>query len=325
MVTTTSCDEYRYAFLLLPDFSLVAFVNAVEALRMANRISHMQTYSWETLTVDDVTVVASNGMQFTPTASISDASGFNAVFLCGGTNVKKAASPELLRQMRSFARQRNVIIGALCTGSYVLAKAGLLDNHKAAIHWENLSALREEFPQVNFCRHLFVIEGDRYTCSGGIAPLDMMLNLVKQHLGSDVATTVADQFNLDRIRNQIDEQHIPLRAQIGAYHRTLLRVATLMEETIEEPLSLNQLASSVGVSRRQVERLFKHYLGRVPARYYLDLRLNRARELLLQTNMSIIDITVACGFRSPPHFSKCYRNHYGYPPSHERRSGIALN
>jgi transcriptional regulator GlxA family with amidase domain len=242
----------------------------------------------------------------------------NVVFVCGGVNVQQAVTRDLVSALRRLAQHR-VSLGSLCTGAYGLAKAGLLDKYRAAIHWENMSALREEFPRITFADQLFAIDRDRYTCSGGIAPLDLMLNMIKDDLGSDIAPLISEQFILDRIRSDQDRQHIPLQAQVGVYHDRLIKAAALMEENIEEPLSLDELAAAIGVSRRQIERLFKRHLDQVPTRYYLEIRLRRARELLLQTSMSIMDITTACGFQSPPHFSKCYRSVFGYPPSAERR------
>jgi AraC family transcriptional regulator, glycine betaine-responsive activator len=223
-----------------------------------------------------------------------------------------------LAALRRFA-ERRVPLGALCTGGYALAKAGLLDKYRASIHWENLSALREEFPRILLNDQLFTIDRDRFTCSGGIAPLDLMLNLVKSRLDAQVAQLISEQFIVDRVRNDRDRQYVPLRAQIGASHETLIKVAQLMEDNIEKPLSLDAIAAATALSRRQIERLFKRHLDCVPNRYYLQMRLRRARELILQTSMPIIDITTACGFQSPPHFSRCYRAQFGCPPSAERQ------
>jgi transcriptional regulator GlxA family with amidase domain len=227
-------------------------------------------------------------------------------------------SPALLTALRR-ASDRRVALGGLCTGGYALAKAGLLDNFRATIHWENLSALREQFPRVRISDQLFTIDRDRFTCSGGTAPLDLMLHLIQLRLGPRISQLVSEQFVLDRVRKDTERQYIPLRAQIGLSHRSLIRVAQIMEENIEKPLSLESIAKSSGISRRQIERLFKRELNCVPKRYYWEMRLRRARELLLQTAMSITEITAACGFQSPPHFSKCYRNEFGYPPSAERK------
>lgn len=309
--------KHRFVFLTLPNYSLIALSSAVEALRMANQVTKQEVYEWSLASLDGHPVAASNGLCLAPTVAIENMGPANIVFVCGGVHVEQAVTPELLAALRRLA-QRHVSLGALCTGGYALAKAGLLDKYKAVIHWENMSSLQEQFPRIIFSDKLFAIDRDRYTCSGGIAPLDLMLNIIKEHLGRDVAPMISEQFILDRIRNDQDRQHIPLQARVGLFHENLIEAAALMEANIEEPLSLDEIAELVGVSRRQIERLFKRYVGEVPTKYYLDMRLRRARGLLLQTSMSIMEIAVACGFQSPPHFSKCYRNMFGHTPSAER-------
>jgi transcriptional regulator GlxA family with amidase domain len=325
VLNAAASKGYRFGFLTLPLYSMIAVSNALEALRMANRVVGREVYRWAILSSDGVPTVASNGLTLTPTLELSKAGDFDILFVCGGVNVRQCTTPTLVKTLQRLAQNR-VALGSLCTGGYALSKAGLLNNYRAAIHWEDLSALREEFPRVILSPQLFAIDRDRYTCSGGIAPLDLMLNLIRMHLGDNVAVAISDQFMLERIRDDRDRQHIPLQAQIGACHKTLIKVASLMEANIEEPLSLDELADAVKISRRQIERLFKRHLGCVPTKYYLEIRLRRARELLLMTNMSIMDIAVACGFQSPPHFSKCYRSHFSYPPGQERhRIGAAAH
>jgi AraC family transcriptional regulator, glycine betaine-responsive activator len=310
----------RYAFLTLPNYSLIAVANALEPLRMANRLVGKQAYEWSVISMDGRAAEASSGLTLSPTVALENLGAVDILFVCGGVNVRDAVSPPLLTALRRLA-DRRVPLGALCTGGYALARAGLLDNFSATIHWENLSALREEFPRVRISDQLFTIDRDRFTCSGGTAPLDLMLNLIQQKLGPRISQLVSEQFIVERVRNDMDRQYVPLRAQIGVSHRGLIRVAQLMEENIERPLSLETIAKSTGLSRRQIERLFKRDLNCVPKRYYLEMRLRRARELLLQTSMPIMDVTTACGFQSPPHFSKCYRALFGYPPSAERKLG----
>jgi transcriptional regulator GlxA family with amidase domain len=310
----------RYAFLTLQNYSLIAVANALEPLRMANRLVGKQAYEWSVISMDGRPAEASGGLTLSPTSALENLGAVDILFVCGGVNVRDAVSPPLLTALRRLA-DRRVPLGALCTGGYALARAGLLDNFSATIHWENLSALREEFPRVRISDQLFTIDRDRFTCSGGTAPLDLMLNLIQQKLGPRISQLVSEQFIVERVRNDMDRQYVPLRAQIGVSHRGLIRVAQLMEENIEKPLSLEKIAKSTGLSRRQIERLFKRDLNCVPKRYYLEMRLRRARELLLQTSMPIMDVTTACGFQSPPHFSKCYRALFGYPPSAERKLG----
>jgi AraC family transcriptional regulator, glycine betaine-responsive activator len=308
----------RYAFLTLPDYSQIAVANAVEPLRMANRVSGQTAYEWLVASLDGRPVPASNGLTFTPTERLSQLTNLDLVFVCGGINIREAVSPALVTALRRLAARR-MPLGALCTGGYALAQAGLLDGYHATIHWENLSALREQFPRVLISDHLFTIDRNRYTCSGGVAPLELMLNLIDEKLGTQVAQRVSEQFIVERIRDGNDRQYVPLRAQVGAVHRSVIAVASLMEANIENPLPLETIARQSGLSRRQIERLFKRHVDCVPKRYYLEMRLNRARELLLQTSMPVMAISTACGFQSPPHFSKCYRNRFGHPPTVERQ------
>jgi transcriptional regulator GlxA family with amidase domain len=308
----------KYGFLTLPNYSLIAVSNAVEPLRMANRVVGQDVYEWRIVSLDGRPVRASSGLDLAPTLSLEKLGKVDILFVCGGVGVRDAVTAPLLKALRRLA-DRGTELGAVCTGGYALARAGLLDNFRATIHWENLSALREEFPRVHLSDQVFTIDRARYTCSGGTAPLDLMLNLIQLKLGPRVSQLVSEQFVLERVRNDQDRQYIPLRAQVGVSHPSLIKVAQLMEEHIEKPLSLDEIASAAGLSRRQIERLFKRHLDCVPKRYYLEMRLRRARELLLQTAMPIVDITTSCGFQSPPHFSRCYRKHFGHPPSAERQ------
>ena len=308
----------RYAFLTLPDYSMIAVANAVEPLRMANRVSGQAAYEW--LIVEARRHAGRRQQRHDAHADLQArrVGAVDLVFVCGGVNVREAVSPALTTTLRRLAAKR-MPLGALCTGGYALAQAGLLDGYHATIHWENLSALREQFPRVLISDHLFTIDRNRYTCSGGVAPLELMLNLIEEKLGSQVSQRVSEQFIVERIRDGSDRQYVPLRAQVGAVHRSVIAVASLMEANIENPLPLETIARQSGLSRRQIERLFKRHVNCVPKRYYLELRLNRARELLLQTSMPIMAISTACGFQSPPHFSKCYRARFGHPPTAERQ------
>lgn len=180
--------------------------------------------------------------------------------------------------------------------------------------------MHDEFPELIVSSELFELDRERYTCSGGTAPLDMMLTLVDRDHGTELATSISEQFICERIRDSKDRQRIPLRQRFGASQPKLVEAVELMESNIEEPMSLDELARHVGISRRQMERIFQKHLNCVPTRYYLELRLRRARELLLRTPKSIVDVAFSCGFVSAPHFSKCYRDFFGKPPREERQS-----
>jgi transcriptional regulator GlxA family with amidase domain len=307
----------RIGFFLVPQFSMIAFVAAVEPLRLANRLAGKALYEWVLISADGMPVQASNGIELRPDREMTDAEDLDVITVCGGLDVHTFNERAVLFWLRRRDRQ-GVDIGALCTGAHVLALAGLLDGYRCTIHWENLPSFAECFPDIDVSSELFEIDRKRFTCSGGTAALDMMLNVIAMQHGHELAAAVADQFIHERIRDRHDHQRISLPARLGVRHPKLLSVIDLMEQNLEEPLGRAALASSAGLSTRQLERLFRKYLGRSPARYYLELRLNKARLLLLQTNMSVIDVALACGFVSASHFSKCYRDFFGRTPRRER-------
>ncbi len=309
----------RYGFLLVPNYSMIAFSSAVEALRMANRLNGQNLYEWKTLTMDGESVQASNGLTVIPDASAPTTTQLDTLFVCAGINVEQCVNRPLLLFLRNTA-QRKIALGALCTGTYLLAKADLLSGYRCTIHWENMAIMHEEFPEIIVSSELFEIDRDRYTCSGGTTPLDMMLTLIRQQHGHELAASISEEFICDRIRGRNDRQRVPLKHALGTGQPKLMEAVSLMESNLEEPISLDELSRHVGISRRQLERLFQKHLQCVPTRYYLELRLRRARQLLLHTSKSIVDIAFSCGFVSAPHFSKCYRDFFNIPPREERRT-----
>tara|TARA_R110002167_G_scaffold212382_2_gene416987 strand:+ start:15 stop:734 length:720 start_codon:yes stop_codon:yes gene_type:complete len=209
-------------------------------------------------------------------------------------------------------------IGALCTGGHVLARAGLLNGHRCTIHWENLEGFAEDFPDIEVSEQLFEVDGKRFTSAGGTAAADMMLHLIAMQHGHELAGEVAEQIIHERIREHGEHQRMSLPARIGVRHPKLLQIIERMQQNLEEPLGRSDLAREANLSTRQLERLFRKYLNRSPARYYLELRLHKARLLLLQTNMSVMNAALACGFVSASHFTKCYRSFFGRTPYRER-------
>jgi transcriptional regulator GlxA family with amidase domain len=209
-------------------------------------------------------------------------------------------------------------IGAVCTASYALAAAGLLDGKRATIHWENHDSFSEVFENINLTKSVYVLDGNRFTAAGGTSAIDLMLKLIADEHGPDLANSVADQLVYSSIRTDQDTQRLSVPTRIGVRHPKLAQVIRMMETHIEDPISPAILAQDVGMSTRQLERLFRRYLSRSPKRYYMELRLQKARNLLMQTDMSVINVALACGFTSPSHFSKCYRAHYQTTPYRER-------
>ena len=304
-------------FLTLNNFSLIAFSNAIEILRMANYLLGEEVYQWSVVTVDGQPVSASNGLAFANTQKVDFNNTPDVLLVCGGVDIQNAVSADVIKLLTQ-ASKHSMWLGGLCTGSYALAKAGLLDGYKCTIHWENMASLCELFPTIQFMEELFVIDRNRCTCAGGTAPLDLMLAFVAARFGKNLVAEISDQFMMVRARDSKDQQHIPVAARVGYSHKALVEVSALMEANIDEPLTLDELARLAGLSQRHLQRMFRHTLSMTPMHYYLNLRLRRARALLLQTEMSIMSVTVACGFQSSCHFSKSYRTLFGYSPSMER-------
>jgi transcriptional regulator GlxA family with amidase domain len=305
-------------FLLQPNFTMLALSAAIEPIRMANQLSGKELYRWTILSEDGGVVTSSDGLRVEVDAGISNYVEFDTAIVCGGVDIKGTVTRKTLSWLTHLSRC-NIVLGGICTGSYLLAKAGLLNGYQCTIHWELLASCQEEFPLVKNSNQLFIHDRDRMTCSGGTAPIDMMLQMISKEYGKELTTAISDMFTHEHIRDECDQQRIPLQHIVGVAQSKLQSVVALMEANIEEVLFLDELASYVDLSRRQLERLFQKYLDCSPHRYYLQLRLGKARQLLKQTNMSIIEIAIACGFVSTPHFSKCYRNSFNIPPRDERK------
>ena len=307
----------QVGFLLIPQFSMMAFSSAIEPLRSANRMSGRDLYRWRLFSVDGHQVEASNGISVTPHSGIADVGRFPTVIVVAGLDTQNFKDKRALSWLRQLARH-GAQLGAVSTGSYLLARAGLLNGYRCTIHWENLSGFMEDFPDLDVTTSIFAVDRDRFTCSGGTAALDMMLRFIAAEHGPDLANAVSEQFIHAGAGDQHTLQRMPLRQRLRVSHPKLIAVISQMEGNLEEPLSREELAHSVGLSTRQVERLFRKYLACTPARYYLELRLKRSRRLLSQTSMSILDVSIACGFVSASHFSKCYRELFLHTPRRER-------
>jgi len=314
-------------FFLIPDFTMIAFATALEPLRSANRMLGYEAYRWRLASADGGPVRASNGVELAVNASLADerrkmigSDRPTMVIVCSGLNVEAYSNKTVFAWLRE-EYNRGVTLGGLCTGAHILAAAGLLSDKRCAIHWENLPGFAEAFPKANVFADLFEIDSNIYTCAGGTAAMDMMFRLIGEDFGDNLVNRVCEQMLTDRVRNPSDRQRLPLRARLGVQNSKVLTIIELMEANLCEPLSLMEIADRVGLSRRQVERLFRQEMGRSPARYYLEIRLDRARHLLLQSTMPVVEVAVACGFVSASHFSKCYRELYARSPQQERHDG----
>jgi AraC family transcriptional regulator, glycine betaine-responsive activator len=319
---TTPDKPRRFVFVLLDNFTMLSFASAVECLRIANRMAERTAYEWRLVGEGGTRVKCSAGAEFSLDGDLDDLRREDTLVVCSGIDVQSATTKKLLGWLRREAR-KGMMVGGLCTAAFTLAKAGLLDGKKATIHWENQDSFIEEFEEVNLTKSVFVVDGNRMTTAGGTSSIDLMLKLIADDLGEDLANAVADQLIYSSIRTDQDTQRLSVPTRIGVRHPKLSQVIQMMESNIEEPISPSSLARDVGMSTRQLERLFRRYLNRSPKRYYMELRLQKARNLLMQTDMSVINVALACGFASPSHFSKCYRAHYETTPYRERGSHAA--
>ncbi|MCL4675358.1 MAG: GlxA family transcriptional regulator, partial [Pararhodobacter sp.] len=284
--------QRNFVFLLLNDFTLLSFSAAIEPLRIANRMSGQTLYRWTLVSEAGVDVSCSNGSTLRVDGGLGDIGRDDVVMVCGGVGVRANTTPAIKNWLRKVARKGSVI-GGLCTGAHTLAAAGLLDNRRATIHWENRDGFLEEFTETDLTKSVFVIDGNRLTAAGGTSSIDLVLTMIAEEHGKDLANAVADQLIYTTIRTDRDIQRLSIPTRIGVRHPRLSRVIERMEQSIEEPVSPADLAEEVGMSTRQLERLFRRYLNRSPKRYYMELRLARARNLLMQTDLSVINVALA--------------------------------
>jgi AraC family transcriptional regulator, L-arginine-responsive activator len=314
---TQAAKPLRFGILLLPHASMADFAMACEVLTRANQLAERKIYEFLTLSLDGTPVPLSNGLQFTVDLPLAYSPRLDGLLIFAGDISSDVNSEELTRGINAQNLGKMQLAGFGCA-SYWLARAGFLNGRRATIHWQDINQFTEDFPEVVVSSNLYETDQDIMTCAGGAATLDLILSLVAGQHGHEFASRLSEVFIMERTRPGNERQRIPLATRIGGSQPKLTEAVSLMEANIEEPLSTDDIAYYVGVSRRQLERLFKQYLSTVPSKYYLELRLNRARQLLQQTSKSIVQISLACGFSSGPHFSSTYRNHFGITPREER-------
>ncbi|SDS84823.1 GlxA family transcriptional regulator [Pseudomonas oryzae] len=306
------------AFLLVEHFSLVALAAALEPLRLANQLSGRGLFRWHTLTLDGRPVRASNGMLVAPDGAARGQQA-DALILCGGDGSTRLDDPAHARLLREQAT-RGVHLGALGSGSWTLARAGLLDGYQCSTAWECRADLHAGFPAVSLSPQSFVLDRDRYTAAGGTAAMAMMLQLIGRSHGAELMAAIDETLAGAHLPAAPEAPRLPPSRLRGIGHPKLKEVIQLMENNLEEPIDLELLAGYIALSRRQLERLFQKHLYCSPSRYYLKLRLLRARQMLKQTDQPIVEVASGCGFLSAQSFSRCYREHFGIPPSNERPS-----
>ncbi|MBF8755392.1 GlxA family transcriptional regulator [Pseudomonas guariconensis] len=303
-------------FLLLPGFSAMGFISALEPLRVANRFRG-PLYRWRVLSLDGGAVQASNGMSVNADGVLGEGEAARMLLIVAGFEPLACYGAHLHQVLRRLDHE-GVLLGGIDTGAMVLAEAGLLDGHRATVHWEALEAFKERYPRLQATQELFEIDRRRITCAGGTASIDLMLDLIAQTHGSELAVQVSEQFVLGRIRPRQDHQRMQIASRYGINNKKLVRVIGEMERNTEQPLNTEVLADAVQITRRQLERLFRLHLDDTPSGFYLRLRLDKARQLLRQTDMSVLEVSIACGFESASYFTRCYRARFERCPREDR-------
>ncbi len=313
--------KIHVGFLLCDTFAMLPFISSLEPMRAANRYSNEHLYSWQLFSESGQPVLASNGLSLSVNDTFSDEWKLDRLIVCGPHNPQPASSPNVLRALRRLSG-RGVRMGALDTGSYLLARANIIGSRRCTVHWENMPGFRQEFNQLKVSNELFEIDGSLFTCSGGDAALDMMLTIVGNDHGQDLATKAAELFLHNTIRNSNESQRMSVVERDGIFHPKLVSAIELMEANIDTPLRSEELANMVNLSKRQLERLFRAHLDATPTMHYQQIRLRAGRDLLLQTSMSVLEIADASGFSSADHFSKRFRAYFGLSPTDLRQQHL---
>lgn len=315
-------ETETYAFYLVPGFSAMGFVAAMEPLRVANRLAGRTVFGWRLYSADGQPVEASCGLKVAVDGPLDEMA--EVLVVCAGFEPRRGMSKKVIAALRRMAR-RGTVMGAIDTGVYLLAEAGLVGEAPVTLHWEAVPAFREDYPDVRVTDALYTL-GDRlFTCAGGTAAIDMMLARIAGRQGPDLVRAVSEQFILSRIRPHEEHQRGDPAARLGTRDPRLIAVIAAMESHVENPLPPGDLAAIAGLTRRQLERLFTAQWGVGPAAYYRNIRLDRARALIGQTSLPLIEIAMACGFSSKSAMARAYAARFGHPPGAARaRPALSL-
>jgi len=312
----------KVGFVLLEHFSMMAFTAAVDAVVTANLVRTAPLFEFFTFGLDSSTVISDLGIEIATFGtldqlSMTDPDTVDILIVCGGFRCSLTEHPPLSAKLKAAAKH-DLILGGLWNGAIPLALAGLLENHSCALHPDNHAYMREKFCYVSVSNQTLVIEEKRATSAGPNSALEMMLLLIEQVKGKEIVRAIREILSCDQI-GESGHTELIQPADDPTLPEILRNLLQLMSSNIEEPLSLDELAAFAKVSRRHIERLFQTHLETTPSRYYLELRITHARRLILQSDATITDISVACGFLSPTHFSHCFKDYFGIAPSQARQ------
>lgn len=308
--------------LLTPGFSMLAYFAIIEPIRLANQLIGQPLYRWTTYSGPGGPIRASCGMTVATESCASSASAPACVFVVAGFDPWPQTDGRLKSWLRGLDR-RGAVLGAVDTGAFLLASAGLLDGVATALHWESAVAFTELFPDIPLSDRLFILHPRRWLCPGGSAAVDMMLELLEREHGAGLCAGIESRLMHKRRKDEPLPEHRAI-AQHSGRNEDLAHVLQMMETHVEEPIRIATLAERAALSQRSLERKCRHAFGRTPAQLYLDVRLERARQILRHSDLTVRDIAVSCGFTSIPYFCRAYKAHYGTAPGGDRKLDVSL-
>ncbi|MBA3916760.1 MAG: GlxA family transcriptional regulator [Acidobacteriales bacterium] len=295
----------------------MTLASASEPYRAANRLSGSNLYQWHLLSREGDCVASSSGLSL-QTTPMESAPKLDQLFIVASMQLDKLRDPKVYRFLQRLAL-KGTPLGALSNGTFLLARAGLLTGYKCTLHWEQLRQFAEEFPLIPVSRELYVRDRDRLTCAGGTAAMDLMLDQIALDHGGQLAASVAEQFLHSRIREPQEQQRMAIQRRYGVNDARIAKAIMLMEQNLEQVMSVEDIAAHCNISLRQLERLWLKHFAVPPQRFYVGIRLNEAKRLLKESTESIASISLRCGFVSASHLSSAYRKACGHSPGDERR------
>lgn len=301
------------AFVLCPGMSMLAFTSAIEPLRIANQLSGRRLYAWQVLSEHGAAVQCSNGVSVNVDGDFSALSRDAIVLLCAGVSPERNIPAGLCSSFRHLWRSGRTV-GGLCTGAYGLAKAGILKGHEFTLHWENLIPFRELHPDLEPSEKLYTCDGRIWTCAGGTASMDLMVSMIASDYGPTLTEAITSMCMQPHLRGSSERQRPSMSVRFGSRNPHLVSVLNSMHTAVETGMDIAGVAAEIGISERQLQRHFRKYLGTSPREYLRSLRLQRARALLGETDLSVTEVAVATGFSSAAILARWFKKQYGQSP-----------
>lgn len=318
--------KFKIGLYIIPPCSLFTLGSIQEPIIQANKLLGEERYQFIYISDQaDKIIHLNESMHINADFTVDDSPALNMLMVISECYPENKIDIRIRKFMQRICSQSDISLVGIDMGAFWIADAGLFREQPATVHWQALDPFTETYQEVNVTHHLFETSEQRFSCAGKAANLDFMLYLIEKNEDSELSAQIAEVLCLDRIRLPDERQRIPLHNLGGETQPKLTLAMELMEQNTEEPLATDEIAELVNLSRRQLERLFKRYVGNMPAKYYLELRLKKARQLLLTSSKSIIQIGLSCGFSSGPHFSSAYKAFFEITPREERNNKFKLN